>query len=149
MSYIILSGDQRDVQEKVRHFLSIGFNLQGSISVVLNPSNNKLHLTQPMYHPESDLIRTLHLRFNSNGLTATHGVFVVHNSRKLQDLLQNFEGDKSRWIHCKLSSDMSQDVFVLDEQEAFNEFNIKQGFNLKTGIPLDGGRRSKTSRRRL
>ena len=51
MSYIIVSGNQLDVQEKVRHLLTVGFNLQGSISVVLNPINNSLHLTQPMYHP--------------------------------------------------------------------------------------------------
>ena len=57
-------------------------------------------------------------------------MFVVQNSRKLQDLLQNFDGDKSRWIHCKLSSDMSKDIFVLDEQETFNDRNISQGFNL-------------------
>jgi hypothetical protein len=76
-------------------------------------------------------------------------VIVVHNSSKLQDLLENFDGDKSRWIHCKLSSDMSKDIFVLDEQETFNDRNISQGFDLAYPTKFDGGRRSKTSRRRL
>jgi hypothetical protein len=148
MSYVIVSGLLQTVESKVNNLLSIGFNLHGSMSCVINQSNSIIY-TQPMSHLQFNMVKSLTLKFNSTGSVSTVDVVVVHNSQKLRDLLQNFKGDHSRWIHCKHLNDMSVDMFVLDEQEAFNDRNIEQGFNYAYRTKFDGGRRSKTSRRRL
>jgi len=141
MSYVIVSDNLQTVESKVNSLLSIGFNLHGSMSSVITPSNNIIY-TQPMFHVQFNMVKSLTLTFNSSGSVLTIDLVVVHNSQKLRDLLQNYDGDHSRWIHCKHLNDMSVDIFVLDEQEAFNDLNIEQAFDWK--IPEKrGGRRSK------
>ena len=141
MSYVIVSGLLQTVESKVNNLLSIGFNLHGSMSCVITPSNSIIY-TQPMSHVQFNMVKTLTLKFNSSGSVITVDVVVVHDSRKLRDLLQNYKGDHSRWIHCKNLNDMSVDMFVLDEQDAFNDLNIEKAFDWK--IPEKrGGRRSK------
>ena len=77
-------------------------------------------------------------------------VVVVHNSRLLELLLTNnirLHNQRSRWMHCKVLGDNNtQDIFVKDERYAFNELNIEQGLNMGDA---EGGRRHRTSRRRL
>ncbi len=141
MSYVIVTGDSQSVEKKVNNLLSIGFNLHGSMSFVMSGTNS-FKYTQPMSHLQPNLVKTLTVKHNSTKSVLTIDVIVVPNSQKLKDLLQNYDGDESRWMHCKLISDMSTDIFVLDEQNAFDDLNIGIGFDW--AMPeKKGGRRSK------
>jgi len=149
MSYVIVSGNMPDVTTKVNSLLSLGFNLHGSISVVMNTSN-RLHYTQPMSNVLPNIVvKNMLLRFMSNGREENHDVIVVQNSLPLDQALKSSDRlnsqDRSRWMHCKSLSDLSKDIFVKDEQYAFNELNIEQGAHMGD---VDGGRRHRTSRKK-
>lgn len=149
MSYVIVSGNLPEVTTKVNSLLSMGFNLHGSISVIMNTAN-RLHYTQPMSIGQPNIVvKNMTLRFISNNREENHDVVVVQNSAALQELLSSSERlnsqDRSRWMHCKSLLDLSKDIFVKDEQHAFNELNMEQGVHLGD---LEGGRRNRTSRKK-
>lgn len=147
MSFVIVSGNLSDVENEVSNLLRLGFNLHGSM--ISHVVNGVIVFFQSVHHVLPNLLRNMELDFISNGQIATHRVFVVHNSEKLEELLNSSERlktqDRSRWMHCKLVSDPSKDVFVKDEKHAFNSLNIEQGAHLGD---LEGGRRHRTSRRK-
>ena len=147
MSFVIVSGNLSDVENEVSNLLRLGFNLHGSM--ISHVVNGFIIFFQSVHHVLPNLIRNMELDFISNGQTATQRVFVVHNSEKLEELLNSSERlktqDRSRWMHCKLVSDPLKDVFVKDEKHAFNELNMEQGAHLGD---VEGGRRHRTSRRK-
>lgn len=150
MSYHIVAGSAIDVETEVQNLLSVGFELHGSVSALYIPGGiYSLHYSQPMYHPIPNLIKQLRITDVASGEERLVRLAVVHNSEKLEELLNSSERlktqDRSRWMHCKLVSDPSKDVFVKDEKHAFNSLNIEQGAHLGD---LEGGRRHRTSRRK-
>jgi len=152
MSFVITSGILSDVENEVSNLLRLGFNLHGSM--ISHFVNGSVVFFQSVHHSVPNLIRNMELNFISNGQTATHRVFVVYNSEKLEELLNSIEKlktqDRTRWMHCRLVSDPSKDVFVKDEKYACNEFNIEQGYRLGDieEASIEGGRRHRTSRRK-
>ncbi len=152
MSYHIVAGSAIDVDTEVQNLLSVGFELHGSVSVLYVPGGTySLHYSQPMYHPKPNLIKQLSIIDVASGEERLVRLAVVHNSRLLEELLTNSNHlnnqNRSRWMHCKLLDDSNnQDIFVLDEKYALNELNIEQSLHLGS---FEGGRRHKTSRRRL
>lgn len=152
MSYHIVAGDAIDVETEVQNLLSVGFELHGSVSVLYVPGGTYyLHYSQPMYHPKPNLIKQLSIIDVASGEERLVRLAVVYNSVKLEELLKNntrlHNQNRHRWMHCKLLNDkMSEDIFVLDEKYALNELNIEQSLHLGS---FEGGRRHKTSRRKL
>ena len=153
MSYRIVAGNAIDVETEVQNLLSAGFELHGSVQYiyVTDPSATyTLHYSQPMYHPQPNLIKQLRLTDIASDEDRLVRLVVVHNSRLLEQLLTNSvrlnNQNRNRWIHCKLLDDyMSRDFFVKDEKFLFNKLNMEQGLNMGDA---EGGRRSKTSRRK-
>jgi hypothetical protein len=113
---------------------------------------NELNMEQALNlipQKKDNLVRNITVRFMANGEKSNIDVVPEDNSSELEDLLEDYKYDKSRWVHYKLADDMSQDIFVLDDTLAFNKLNMAQGFGLSYPTKFDGGRRHKTSRRRL
>ena len=150
MSYRIVAGDEVDVENEVQELLSAGFQLHGSVQVMTLPNSKFLHYSQPMYHPQPNLIKQLRLTWNATGEERNVRVVVVHNSRLLELFLTNSirlqNENRSRWMHCKVLGDnITEDIFVKDERYAFNKLNIEQGLHMGDA---EGGRRHRTSRRK-
>jgi hypothetical protein len=170
MSYRIAAGNANDVETEVQNLLSAGFELHGSIQYVYVPNSELYQYSQPMYHPQPNLIKQRRLTDIASGNERLVTLVVVHNSRLLEQVLTNSvllnNQNRNGWIHCKLLDDhMSTDFFVKDEKFLFNKGNIEQGLNMSNqelnklaieqrmntvldALDMLGGRRSKTSRRK-